>query len=304
MANWLSRMAQRVLHKATVPGRVAVVPSCGESSASVHIDFARTPPQHWVDAVEALAPLSDRMAGLTLRWEAGDRWQPIHRWVIWQLQPWAFVKDRDIKRELRGPHPRTNARLVYVNATVNGQTMPRPRLQGGPCRFIDRRTWEIHQEYAARGILVRPVRFWVLQGSEGGHPFMVSPEEQRLRAAQGLPADTPSAGDLPYAGYDARVADGIRRYDLWQWAHGGEPHTAAVKATVARMNETEIAANRLRWQQWEAFGQEHASAFAHAARQDGLHRLRLTPVGHKARPVDYQQYADAYINDTTVETVA
>ena len=264
------------------------------------IEFDRRPRPEWQAALDA-----QHIAGtarLYIAWEPGDRWQPIHRWMLWQLQPWAHV-DQAFKDELRGPHPRTDASLTYLSQIIDGVRQMRPRITGGPCRLIDKRTWELHHEIAdVTGELVRPRRLWVIQGDAGGHPFAVTPAEEKYRRACGLTPDVPSAGDLPYAEFDRRVMAALERYDLWRFAHGiADPITNAAKLTIAALGNTEIAAHRLMWQQLVGMSEQWADGAGFAARQDGLHRLRSTPVGYRHRDADIDRAMDEYINDLSIE---
>ena len=270
--------------------------------AVTRIEYDRTPRPEWQAALDAThVPGTAR---LYLAWEPGDVWQPIHRWFLWQLQPWHLSDDVARKQELRGPHPRTNAQLVYLPATINGRNELRPRLKGGPCTLIDRRTWELHRQIEREtGELVIPRRLWVIQGDAGGHPFMVSSEDQALRTLQGVP-DVPAAGDLPYAEFSPLVLKALERYDLWRWANGRDPMTAHVRAHVNRLRDTELEANKLRWTQWDDFTREMADGMAFAARKDGLHRLRLDPVGTRRTGRDEEREKDRYLNDFNVEAVA
>lgn len=294
----LQRITQRVRTAHGAPLRRSM-----SGAVRTRIEYDRSPPPEWQVMLDALhVPGTAR---LYVAWEGGDVWQPIHRWIIWQMQPWWAVPE-SIQRELTGPSPRTNAELIQTPCTVNGRREMRYRLRGGPCRLIDRRTWALHRAYFAEtGERVYPRRLWVCQGSDGGHPFQISVEEQSLREQQGMPGDVPSAGDLPFAEMDARVFASLERYDLWRWANrmGDDRITATVRAHVNRLRDLELDANRLRWAHWENYSREIASGLAHAARQDGCHRMRWTPVGAKARRVDHDREADAYLNDINMEAM-
>lgn len=288
--------------------RAALSVSRGTSPRGAHavsrIEYDRQPLPGWQAALDAQH--IPGTARLVIAWEPGDVWQPIHRWFIWQFQPWERSHNNAVKAELRGPHPRTGTRMQYVPATLNGKTTLRPRIMGGPCQLIDRRAWELHHEWERQtGERVIPRRLWVIQGASGGHPFTLSTEEQALRTVQGV-ADVPSAGDLPYAEFDHRVLRALERYDLWRWANrlGTDPLTNTARVHIARLQDVEVEANRLRWAQWGEFAAEMADGASHAARQDGLHRLRLSPVGAKSRAVDMDRLEDRYINDTNLEAVA
>lgn len=288
--------------------RWRTLPTKGRASApafgTVGMEYDREPPPEWQALLDTVH--TPGQARLVVAWDAGDAWQPINRWMVWQCQAWEHVSD-GVQAELTGPSPRTNAVLVQTPVTIHGVTTMRYRLRGGPCALIDRRTWELSRQiYQRTGERVFPRRLWVCQGTHGGHPFQISTEEQALRSLQGVPADVPSAGDLPYAPLDGRVLAALERYDLWRWANqvGGSPVTATVRAHVNRLRAIEADANRARWQQWDEFSQELASGMAHAARQDGLHRLRLTPVGHTAPRVDHDRERDRVLNDFNLEAVA
>jgi hypothetical protein len=267
------------------------------------LDYARHPEAGWQAALDAATLTGDgtHVARLWLHWVPGDPWQPVHRWFLFQLQPWAHVAPH-IQMELRGPHPRTNATLHYTPRVIAGKLEQRPRITGGPCRFIDRTQWAIHRQIEReQGVRVFPRYHWVIQGDMGGHPFMITDEEQALRSLQGLPADVPSAGDLPYAPFDQRVVDALSRYDLWKYAHGlGDPITAHAQAQIRRQIATEQYANRMLWARKEAVAQEVADGLAFAARQDGLHYHRWRPVGQKARRIDMDAMKDHYVQDTSL----
>lgn len=273
------------------------------------IDYGHQPDPAWQATLDAHH--IPGTARLFLAWEPGDVWQPIHRWFLWQLQPFVvkgrdglpiYAVDRATRGELRGPHPRTGARLVQMPTVVANKIEMRTRVIG-PCTLIDRRTWEIHRQWeAATGELVRPRRLWVIQGETGGHPFTIGPDEEKLRRSQGLPADVPSAGDLPYAPFDRRVLTALERVDLWRYAQGlGDPLTNGARLAIARVQDTERAAHVAMWQGLADLSDQWADEGAHAARRDGLHRLRLSPVGSKPRAADVDAARDAYINDFSLE---
>ena len=270
------------------------------------IEYDRQPLAAWQAALDAQhVPGTAR---LYVAWEPGDVWQPIHRWFLWQLQPWHLSQNEAVKRELRGPHPRSTGHYCAPSSgcgCTNEFGVPTHTMawKGGTTRLIDRQAWELHRKIEREtGELVIPRRLWVLQGSAGGHPFQISMSESKLRREQGLPEDVPSAGDLPYVEFDQRVLVALERYDLWRFAHGlGDPVTAAARATIARMHNSELEAHRLMWSRWEALAEEWADGAAHAARQDGLHLLRWNTVGHTARAVDMAALREQYVHDTDVE---
>jgi hypothetical protein len=299
--NWLSRVVEKMsgAHTTTGPHR--------PTARGYDLDYARQPERGWQEQLDAATAVDDtNIARLWLHWVPGDPWQPVHRWFVFQLQPWHQIKNEGYKQELRGPHPRTNAQLVYRQRVIDGKIELRPSITGGPCRFIDRNQWVLHRELQRRfGWNVMPRYFWVIQGDAGGHPYQITDSEQALRQAQGLPADVPCAGDLPYAPFDRRVLTALQRYDLWRYAHGqGDPVTSIAKVQIARQAADEREANRLLWASKENVMGELADGFSFAARKDGLHYHRWRPVGAKARAFDYERMKEHYINDTTLEAAS
>ncbi len=267
-------------------------------SARVRIDYERVPDPSWQAMLDTQH--LEGTARVIVAWEPGDVWQPIHRWMLWQLQPWAHV-DATFQQELQGPHPRSKGHYCADGQCVC--PVKTNRWRGGAARLIDRRTWEIaRQHYQQTGEWVRPRRLWVIQGFHGGHPFMIGMAEEKLRQAQGLPAEVPSAGDLPYAEPDPRVLAALERYDLWRFAHGlGDPMTHGAALAIKQVQATELAAHRLQWAKLASLSEEWADGAAHAARADGLHRLRMTPVGQRSRIADVDAAREAYIHDFSLE---
>lgn len=267
-------------------------------AARTLVEYERTPDPAWQAMLDTQH--IPGTARVVVAWEPGDRWQPIHRWCLWQMQPWGFV-DRTIQSELRGPSPRSTGHYCAPGSCVcRVQT---GRWKGGAARLIDRRTWELHHWYRkTTGELVRPRRFWVVQGHQGGHPFAVGMAEEKLRLSLGLPADVPSAGDLAFAEPDPRVMTALERYDLWRYAHGiADPMTHGATLAIKALQATEHEAHTNQWRSLMGLSEEWADGAAHAARADGLHRLRMTPVGVKSKVADVDRARHEYVHDYSVE---
>ena len=267
-------------------------------SARTLVEYERAPLASWQAMLDTQH--IEGTARVIVAWEPGDRWQPIHRWMLWQLQPWAHV-DQTFRQELQGPHPRSTGHYCADGACVC--PIKTNRWRGGAARLIDRRTWEIaRQHYQTTGEWVRPRRFWVVQGDQGGHPFAVGMAEEKLRQSLKLPADVPSAGDLLYAEPDARMMTALERYDLWRYAHGiADPMTNGAQLAIKALQATEREAHTNQWRTLMGLSEEWADGAGFAARQDGLHRLRMSPVGHKHQSADVDAARDSYINDFSVE---
>lgn len=176
----------------------------GAAAVTVDFEHVRPPEPAWQAALDAIAPPADCLTSLYLAWEPGDVWQPVQRWIIWQVRPVALVRP-DVLAELRGPHPRS-AGFYHPR---------RRRWVGGPAGLVDRRQWELF--HATGGFCTR---WWTVQGDRGGHRYRLDATEARVAQMHGHAGDTPAAGDLPYAAPDGRTwaliaeRDAMRRHAL------------------------------------------------------------------------------------------
>lgn len=265
------------------------------------MDFAREPDPEWQTMLDRLDPPQDGLGRLVPWWDAGDRWQPIHRWIVLQVQPWHVVRP-EIQRALEGPHPRAAAFGRY-----------KARVQSASFRGVDRLCYEAYHELKRRGIRGWPRRFWVVQGPNGGHPFRLSRSEEARWEAEGrphlAPAERDARGDLvpgaEYAPFDARVIRAITEYDLWQYSRGfGDSKTAHVTAILRRQQANERTTRQLAWQmQHELIGQ-YAPELRHAMRKDGVHYHRFRPVGEKPHALDYDRAKEVALNTLNTEIPA
>jgi hypothetical protein len=112
----------------------------------------------------------------------------------------------DILAELKGPPP--SKRGNYYDRVLG-------RFVRNPDVNITERAWNLYQQFGCWG---RP--FWVIQGDKGGHKRWFSSIEKKFLKLAGLPADPPVPGDLPYADFDERVMEQLRRHDRLQAVHG------------------------------------------------------------------------------------
>ena len=155
---------------------------------------------------------SGRLSWPLLVWIPGDDWDPVERWVIYDMVPaQVLVEGAERRRragipdhenqdqfwldQLNGPHPRQRGRYDQVLK----QFVPDERC------LIDRYQWDLWQKYRAHGFV-----FWIVQGGNGGHLGHYSNEEQQLAKMDGLPSEPPDAGALPYAPFDQRVTKRLR----------------------------------------------------------------------------------------------
>lgn len=163
----------------------------------------RTVPRDWHQQLAALWPRSDQTSWPLLIWEAGYPWEPVERWIIYEMHP-AHTVDREVLAQLERATPPQGS---YDH--VLEQYVPEDGC------LITTRAWKLFQEYRCWG---RP--FWVIQGSKGGHKRWFSESEKRLLKHYGLPSEPAAPGDLPYAPFDNRVIDKLAQHDLLRDLNG------------------------------------------------------------------------------------
>ncbi len=185
-------------------------------------EYARPVPSDFATALAAAFPRSEGLAWLSPRWEPGDDWAPIERWVIWEVHPWALVPAEDqayVRAALEGPNPRANGH--YCGAGWCACDVKKNRWTGGLHEGTDfYRQWEVHRELAAQGTPGFPRIIWVVQGESGGHPVSMDSIEKQMAGAAGLPTEYPLAGEAPYAPLDQRVVRGLIAHDRLRDAKG------------------------------------------------------------------------------------
>ncbi len=146
-----------------------------------------TPEPEWQRALDRLAPRDGVLSWLKLAWLPGYAWQPVGRWVLYQM----VEKDRTpdvVLRHLDGPDPRT----LGAWDPVAGRWVSRAQ--------VSRFQWDL---YRSTGCYA--TTFWIVQGARGGHRAKFDRVESALSVMRGGPAEPPVPGALPYAPFDNRV---------------------------------------------------------------------------------------------------
>lgn len=159
-------------------------------------------PAGWQEALDDVAPRRGDLSYLKIVWEPGELWDPIQRWMIYQMIPMADNPADDLFRPmLEGPHPR---KFGYYDRHL-GRFVRRP---GAP--MVSMQQWELYRE---TGRLAHP--YWVVQGDEGGHRFEFTRTEKAIirRAIGQKDVDPPMIGSLPYAPVDNRVTAKLSNLD-------------------------------------------------------------------------------------------
>ncbi len=180
------------------------------------------PPQEWQAALLRVVPRRPQARWFKLVWEPGEEWEPIQRWVVWQMTPedvtrGMIVADDPRVMGLTDPHPRIDVRF--------DPEMGCYRKPDGTLAKTDKLTWELYHATGCWGH-----RFWVIQGEHGGHRYNLSRVEKQILTlgSNGKIRDVPLMGDLPYAPYDERVETQFRRMEhmalarkvyQYGWAH-------------------------------------------------------------------------------------
>lgn len=240
----------------------------------------REPEQSWQSRLWQIAPPSPHKAKLVIWWEPGDTWEPVQRWVIYQVLPYqTYVKGKlvaavppIIRKQLEGPHPRSSGFYSPVYE----------RWVEGPAPGITKTAWEIarvHKGWA------RP--YWVVQGDKGGHRYRSFPWERYLMKMGGGSGQLPMAGDLPYAEPDERTWDAIGQAKQWHEAGLGAAGLALKHPAQLSPDEWDmvknIAGSFSKWMGDQIA--EDADELAWGLRKLGV----STPVGFKPEKTDYDE---------------
>lgn len=179
-------------------GKALPAPLLGAPALGATWDRVRSwePPREWVEQLAELSPVSTQHSWLKLVWLAGDAWEPVERWCLYEMIPEQHVRP-DVLAWLRGPNPRTMGHYDRRKGRWVSHGPPISRLQ-----------WELFRETRCFGHL-----WWIIQGSGGGHAYRISPLESAMLEVRTGRADLPAPGDLPYAPFDERVLRWVRERD-------------------------------------------------------------------------------------------
>lgn len=206
----------------------------------VERELTQEVPAEWRARLRAISPVSPVHSWLDFRWlparkvhqtgAAEDR----GRWVLYQWIPRAGIP-AGIVAMLEDRPPRL---------LPQGQRIGREFL-------IDEYA---HEHYRLHRVWVRP--FWVIQGTQGGHPLSYTDREQEIRRAMGQPTEPPRIGALPYAPFDERVVRQVVARDRLRQVDGDLDRfrrQATPEAVQRELAEAELAfrAQYLAWMEEE-----------------------------------------------------
>ena len=151
----------------------------------------------WQKQLDAMVPRTEGASWLKLVWVAGETWEPVERWCVYQMMPRAVMLSasefmRNIVEWLEGPNPRTMGRMV--GGEWDSWAPPISQLQ-----------WKLYQEHRCYGR-----KLWVVQGPHGGHKAEYNNLEKKLMRLENVDWRPPVIGDLDFAEPNARTFELLR----------------------------------------------------------------------------------------------
>ena len=251
---------------------LATAPTLTSQTQVDALIWDRVPHPSWQEELDRITPASnsEHKARAIIWWEPGDEWEPIQRWIIYQMLPKKAIPPHILK-ELQGPHPRSTGSYSKALGCWKNGCAPN----------ITRTAWEIFQKF---GGWAQP--FWILQGENGGHRYKLFPWEKVLLHLATGRKDTAAPGDLPYCEPDQRTWA-----SLWDAKHRSEE--AAKVAMLATKYRGELDGEDVQMvdkaarefvKSWGESVSQHADEFAWA--------LRKNPSMARADAVDADYDAD------------
>jgi hypothetical protein len=166
-------------------------------SRALRRPYRRDIPRDWETELAELSPRSEQTSWLKLIFEEGYPWEPVERFMIYEMIP-AHAVDPEILSWLQRDTPPQG----YWDSVLD-EFVPEEGC------MITKRAHRLYQEFQCWG---RP--WWVIQGTKGGHKRWFSESDKKLLKLAGLPQEPPAPGDLDYAPFDSRVVTQLVKHDL------------------------------------------------------------------------------------------
>lgn len=194
------------------------------------MEWSRPVPEAWERRLyDAFRP-EDAASWLVLRWEPGEEWHPINRWVLWHVRRRedAALFYPDHLAELEGPDPRATGHACFPGWCMCDVKRNRwySGSEHGPA-FIDRGQWQLYRDTGLFG-----TRYWCIQGDNGGNRWSLSPFEEQMMQFKQLNHVLP--GDAAYADFDERVIKRLRAYDRIREASSKLEDASALERLISR----------------------------------------------------------------------
>lgn len=181
----------------------------------------------WQTLLEAAVPrVEGYVSHLRIVWEAGDPWDTVQRWYLYDCTPRQVFEDSAARKRIMGVRDDENGDAIlirdldshspredgYFDASIVSEDADGTTVQGEYIALRPRectlQQWHLWHQHGVYGI-----PWWVIQGDKGGHKRHFSTQEKKALNYRKLPCDPPVPGSLPYAPFDQRVLDRILRYD-------------------------------------------------------------------------------------------
>ena len=240
-----------------------------ESPSSAQFAWTRRVPSEWREQLAQFTPPSDRVPYLWLDWFAGESYERVQRWALWEIKPWAVVKSL-IELELRASFP---DRVSFTQEIWNALNGPNPRDLGHWGEVV---RWTNHEPNTVKvwktDALVTldqyrihkqthglPQLYWIIQGEKGGHRLRFTQrEEMMLKTAGVRNPEPPLPGDLAYAPFDNRVLDQLAKRDrvrqwqgnfsrAWDSRYANQQGATELRGAEERLAKEEARADLLEW---------------------------------------------------------
>jgi hypothetical protein len=218
------------------------------------------PRPEWQAMLDAIAPPATRVPWLKLVWLAGEVYEPIQRWAIYEMIPNLGLlgpKRPGEKREetilgefMDHPPPRWRGKWVEDPDVAGGKRWQSESL-------VSRLQYELFQQTRCA-----PSLLWIVQGANGGHLYTLPPHANAVwerEAGQSWPAP----GDLPYAEPDVRTftalleRDRLRRWEErvghWERRYGARDGSIDWERAIYSKGQTlqeemiELRHSSMRW---------------------------------------------------------
>jgi len=196
----------------------------------------RPVPKEWDERLAEFSPTTNRMQWLKIIHEPGYPWEPVDRFIIYEMMPAEFMEKVPhgtdtllsmVLEQLQHPVPPSEMGGYYDHALQE--------YVANPDCLITTRAWDLFRETACWG---RP--YWIIKGTTGGHKREFSQVEQKLLRLHGLPSDAPAAGALPFAEFDDRVMSQLRGQDMLRGVHDRLSSTRATTAAQGQLRQERL----------------------------------------------------------------
>ena len=198
--------------------------------------YEREPDPAWQADLERIAPKSDKANWLEIVWYPGEPYEPVQRWVLYEVMPLLDRVPEGFLEDIKGPDPKVDG-YWKKDDDIDPVLATKKTLDGTPMRWHSNSVhshiaWKLFRKLGEKAY---PLLTWIIQGSKGGHLWQLGQTELGILEGHGIQgADTPCPGELPYADYDPRVSAKLAERDkLRRWRQSTAWDDRGMKKTAA-----------------------------------------------------------------------